>query len=235
MLRKINTHVPGRVRSALLVMLLCSCLCTAAACADAMDTPLHWAVPMDMAGVPNLHKVDDGLFRSGQPTREGMKRIEAMGVRTVVNLRSFHSDRDELEGSTLGYEQIFMKAWHPERSEVVRFLRIVTDPRRTPVLVHCWHGADRTGTMCAVYRIVVQGWSKEEAIREMTEGGFGFHGIWVNLPKWIEDLNVECLKEEPDTGSEKMKQPAFPGDRPAGSRPGLRTGVGEEHHEMGAE
>lgn len=39
------------------------------------------------------------------------------------------------------------------------------------------HGSDRTGTMCALYRIAVQGWSKEDAIREMTAGGFGFHRI----------------------------------------------------------
>jgi tyrosine-protein phosphatase SIW14 len=36
--------------------------------------------------------------------------------------------------------------------------------------------------MIAVYRIAVQGWSKAEAIREMTEGDFGFHRTWSNLP-----------------------------------------------------
>ena len=89
-----------------------------------------------------------------------------------------------------------MKAWHPEREDAVLFLRIVTDPNRTPVLVHCQYGADRTGTMCAIYRIVVQKWPKEEAIREMTEGGFGFHEVWSNLPTWIDELDVEALRKE---------------------------------------
>jgi hypothetical protein len=89
-----------------------------------------------------------------------------------------------------------MKPWHPEAEEVVRFLKIVTDPRRTPVLVHCQHGADRTGTMIAVYRIAVQGWSKAEAIREMTLGGFGYHPIWSLLPIWVQALDIDRIKAQ---------------------------------------
>lgn len=158
-----------------------------AAADDAVtNRPASWARPMTVSGVPNLHKVSDGLYRSAQPTAEGMRNLEAMGIRTIVNLRSFHSDSDDLEGSGLGHEHIWMKAWHPEEKEAVRFLQIATDTNRQPVLVHCQHGADRTGTMCALYRIVVQGWSREEAVREMREGGFGFHEVWSNLPKWID-------------------------------------------------
>jgi len=62
------------------------------------------------------------------------------------------------------------------------------------VLVHCLHGADRTGTMCAVYRMVVEGWSKEDAIKELTEGGYGFHEVWENMKKWLDTVNVEELR-----------------------------------------
>jgi protein tyrosine phosphatase (PTP) superfamily phosphohydrolase (DUF442 family) len=41
-----------------------------------------------------------------------------------------------------------MKAWHPEEKEIVKFLKTVTDKTKTPVFVHCQHGADRTGLMC---------------------------------------------------------------------------------------
>ena len=160
------------------------------------ERPESWASPIVLDGVPNLHKVSDVLYRSAQPTNDGMKGIERLGVKTVLNLRSFHSDRDELKGTNLAYQHIYMKAWHPERKEVVKFLRTVLDPKQTPVLVHCQHGADRTGTMCAIYRVVAQKWTKEEALREMTKGGFGFHEVWQNLPKWIEDIDVEELVEE---------------------------------------
>lgn len=79
---------------------------------------------------------------------------------------------------------------------VIRFLKIVKNSKRTPVLVHCQHGSDRTGTMCAIYRIVFQGWSKEKAIQEMTQGNYGFHKIWVNLPKWIEALDIKQIKKD---------------------------------------
>jgi len=109
---------------------------------------------------------------------------------------SFHSDRDKIGDTTLAYEHIHMKAWHPEEKEVVRFLRIVATPGRTPVLVHCQHGAKRTGALCAIYRIAVEGWSKEEAITEMVAGGFGYHDTWINLPRWIRTLDIDQVRDE---------------------------------------
>lgn len=158
--------------------------------------PESWAQRVEVKGVPNLFKVCDSLYRSAQPTAEGMRNLKTRGIVTVVNLRSFHSDRDEIGTTGLRYEPIYMKAWHPERKEAVRFLQIATDAKRTPVLVHCQHGADRTGTLTAIYRIAVQGWSKEDAIREMTDGGFGFHEVWINLPAWIQDLDVDLIRQE---------------------------------------
>lgn len=170
---------------------------------DSQETTV-WASPVNLAGVPNLHKVSDDLYRSAQPSTQGMLNLKQMGIETVVNLRSYHSDRDEIGDTGLGYEHIYMKAWHPERKEVVRLLQIVTNPKRTPVLVHCQHGSDRTGAMCAMYRIAVQGWTKEEAIQEMTKGGFGFHEIWKNLPNWIMELDIESIKK--DAGIKPSKE-----------------------------
>lgn len=163
---------------------------------SAEDRPQRWAQPMELIGVPNLFKVSDSLYRSAQPTAAGMQKLRSMGIVTIVNLRSFHSDRDEIGNTGLAYEHIYMKAWHPERKEVVRFLQIVSDPKRAPVLLHCQHGADRTGTMVAIYRIAVEGWSKEDAIREMTDGGFGFNKIWVNLPDWIQSLDIDAIRKD---------------------------------------
>ena len=159
------------------------------------NCPPHWAQPIQMKGVPNLYKVSDTLYRSAQPSAEGMRNLRAIGVETIVNLRSFHSDRHEIGDTGLAYEHIYMKAWHPEEDDAVRFLQIVANPRRDPVLVHCQHGADRTGTMCALYRVAVQGWSKKEAVEEMSQGEFGFHGIWDNLIQWINALDVERIKK----------------------------------------
>jgi protein tyrosine/serine phosphatase len=154
----------------------------------------NWADPLELAGVENFHKVSEHLYRGAQPTAEGMGQLQKLGIKTVVNLRSFHSDRDEIGDANLGYEHITMKPWHAEDKEVVRFLKIVSDANRVPVFVHCQRGADRTGTMCAIYRVAVQGWSKTEAIEEMTKGGFGFYEGWENIIEYILELDVEAMK-----------------------------------------
>ena len=48
--------------------------------------------------------------------------------------------------------------------------------------------------MCAIYRIATEGWSKDEAIEEMTKGGFGYHSIWKNLVDYVRELDVDKIK-----------------------------------------
>jgi tyrosine-protein phosphatase SIW14 len=159
-------------------------------------TRAKWAQRLQLPGLPNLHKVSDDLYRGAQPTAEGMKELEKLGVKTVVNLRSIASDREELKGTELAYEHIKTTALNLQSKDVVRFLQIVSDSNNTPVFVHCRHGADRTGTMCAVYRIVAEGWSKDKAIEEMTKGGFGFHSVWQNLPDYISKVDIDEIKRK---------------------------------------
>jgi protein tyrosine phosphatase (PTP) superfamily phosphohydrolase (DUF442 family) len=155
-----------------------------------------WAKKIEKPGLPNLHQAAPGLYRGAQPTAEGMRELEKMGVKTVIDLRMLHSDRDEIGRAKLAYVQIPMTTLCPSEDDMVRFLRIVGDKNRGPVFVHCQHGADRTGTMCAVYRLAVCGWTKQEAVREMTQGGFGFHPIWQNLVWYVEALDVEAVKKK---------------------------------------
>lgn len=153
-----------------------------------------WAVPIERPGLPNLHQVTPTIYRSAQPSDSGFVELERMGVRTVLSLRAFHADIFPI-GSSLPRERISFKSWHPEAEDIERFFRCVMDPSRHPVLVHCQHGADRTGMMLALYRIAVQGWSKDDAIREMVQGGYGFHSIWTNLVEYVRAADVEELQE----------------------------------------
>ena len=151
----------------------------------AAERPVAWAVPMERAGLPNLHRVDAKLYRSAQPTAEGMTNLVALGVKTVVNLRDNHSDSDEIGGLPLAAKRIEIATWNPKVEQVKAFLAIMDDTNAVPVLVHCQHGADRTGTMCALYRILRQDWKVEDAITEMKDGGYGYHSIWFHLPRFI--------------------------------------------------
>jgi len=129
-----------------------------------------------------------------------------MGVKTVVKLRAFSSDRKIIGDTGIAYERIYMKPWHIEDEDVIRFLQIATDPARTPVFVHCKRGADRTGLVCAVYRMVVCKWPREKAVRETTEGGFGFAKKWKNIVKYLEHLNVEEIKRRAGIADENNQR-----------------------------
>jgi protein tyrosine/serine phosphatase len=199
-------------RAAILSLAASAVISLAAACAEPAEPKAatvresapgardpRWAVPLSEPGLPNLHRIDAGLYRGAQPDEEGFSRLRAMGVRTVVNLRSMHSDRDEIRAAGLPedafrYVSIPMAAWAVEDEHVIAFLKVANDPASRPVFFHCQHGADRTGTMAAAYRVAVEGWSREDASREMTEGGYGFHGVWVNLLEYMNALDVERLR-----------------------------------------
>ena len=152
-----------------------------------------WSKELELNGAKNFRKVSDNLYRSAQPSKEGMESLKELGIRTIINLRSFHSDRSKIGLTGLAYEHIYTKTWNVEEKEIVRFLQIVSDPNRTPALVHCMQGVDRTGTMCALYRIIIEGWDQDEALAEMR--AIGHNEVWKNLPKLIKKLDIEKIKK----------------------------------------
>jgi protein tyrosine/serine phosphatase len=68
---------------------------------------------------------------------------------------------------------------------VRKALSVMTDPANQPVFLHCSRGVDRVGVVVAVYRMEVDGWSKEEAEAEMD--ALGFHTIWYRLKKTVKE------------------------------------------------
>ena len=80
--------------------------------------PTSWGTPIPMQGVGGFHKITDYLYRSEQPTEEGMKNLEKMGIKTVINLRVFYSDVDKIEKTRLRIEDVSVKPWHIEDEDV---------------------------------------------------------------------------------------------------------------------
>lgn len=125
------------------------------------------------------------LYRGGQPEKRGVRELQKLGVRTVVSLRRSKQDESLLRGSGIDCVSIPMSAFFPKREGFRRFLEIVSDPNRVPVFVHCRYGSDRTGAAVALYRVQVQKWRPQEAIREMVDGGYGFHPIHGHLKRFV--------------------------------------------------
>ncbi len=183
---------------AAVVLLVSGCACKTTTMIA--PRPENWATQMkNTCNVPNFYKINDNIYRSAQPTEEGMKQLcDVMKIKTVINLRSFHSDNYEKICSTaLPDERLHVKAWHPEDEDVIKVMKILSHRENGPFLIHCQAGADRTGLMSAMYRILCQKeWTKAEAIDEMVNGGYGFHPWWRRtIIKYIEDLTEKRIKE----------------------------------------
>lgn len=157
----------------------------------------------------NLYRVDDLLFRSEQLDVADIPLIKANNIDAIINLRFFDRNDDAklLEHELLNdivnqtsldlYNQP-LKSWYVTPSEIAQALGTIKglQAQNKSVLVHCYHGADRTGLIIAMYRIIEQEWSIAHAKQEMTAGGFGYHPIWINLENMLNPETVAAVRAE---------------------------------------
>jgi protein tyrosine phosphatase (PTP) superfamily phosphohydrolase (DUF442 family) len=179
-----------------LILLVAAAALTGFSCAGAapLATPPSPTVQVQKSewpGLENSAKVSEDLYRGAQPTKEGFRQLKQMGIKTVINLCYLGTDRDDMKGLGLYYCEIPSVPWNPTDAHMAAFLRVMRERKHLPAFVHCQHGADRTGAAVAVYRIVVQGWSKKDAIGEMDP--FGFHSAWSVLKDYVSKLDVAGL------------------------------------------
>lgn len=157
-----------------------------------------------IAGLSNFARVADGIYRGAQPTKEGFAALKKMGIRTIINLRDWHSDADELKGLGLKYISIPCVASDIRESKIAAFIKAATNPANQPVFIHCQHGSDRTGLMLAVYRVCYQDWPREDAIKEMDI--FGRHKVYPDIPKYIREFNSQETKSKAMSAPEPAAQ-----------------------------
>jgi protein tyrosine/serine phosphatase len=154
----------------------------------------QWALPLALEGVPNLHQITPTLYRSEQPTALGMKNLEKLGIRTVINLRFFNDDAKKVAGTSLRTERVKILTWNVDDAHVVEVMRLLRQAENGPFLIHCQHGADRTGLMSAMYRVLEQGWSVDDALAELTGGGYGYHSVWTNILRYVRSADLDKLR-----------------------------------------
>lgn len=153
-----------------------------------------WANPVATTNLSNFYKIDDKLYRSEQPLQSALQELQSMGIPNVLNLRFFHDNNDEAVGTNLNLFHVRMDPYNVDDATVIRALQTIRHING-PVVVHCWRGADRTGLIVAMYRLLYQNWTKEEAIDELINGGYGFHaGSFPNIVDYIEEVDVEAIR-----------------------------------------
>jgi protein tyrosine/serine phosphatase len=127
--------------------------------------------------IDNFARVNAQYYRGAEPDDDQYARLAALGIKTIVDLRGDDTDVGDqrlAEGSGMKYTHMPMTTHQAPTVEMIRtFLGIVGDPANQPVYVHCVGGRHRTGVMTAVYRMTHDGWTAEQAFKEMKQYKFG--------------------------------------------------------------
>jgi tyrosine-protein phosphatase SIW14 len=133
-------------------------------------------------GIPQFSEVRPGLYRGGQPTAEGMRSLSERGVRTIISLRpanEFPTSDQRVEeqyaranGIEIRRVPVPLFLTEAQVNEAIRLIEAAVGP----VFIHCYYGRERTGVVIGSYRVRVQGWSVDRAIREAESFGIDFRG-----------------------------------------------------------
>ena len=180
---------PGRLLALLLLSI-------AAAFADPgpRERPAHWAVPIINSSFENCYRVSPELYRCEQPGKNDIAALQALGIRSILNLRHYNTDSSAL--ARAGFKLLVQRMEADELTidDLVAGLRQIREAPK-PVMLHCWHGSDRTGSVVAAYRIVFQGWTPADALDELRFGGYGYHEkTFPNIIKLFETLDAAELR-----------------------------------------
>ncbi len=134
---------------------------------------------VEESDVKNFGRVNDHIYRGGQPDDDEYRELAAVGIKTVIDLREDAEDyaRRSTENAGMRYVNLRLNSKRPPTAEESeRFLALVNDQRNWPVFVHCAGGRHRTGVLVAVYRMEMDGWDAKRAYREMKD--FKFYSSW---------------------------------------------------------
>ncbi|MGA9767982.1 MAG: tyrosine-protein phosphatase [Blastocatellia bacterium] len=140
--------------------------------------------------LPNFYKVNERIYRGGQPKAGGVKKLAELGIKTIINLRGAdeltQAEEDEAKTAGLSYFNISMPGLsRPTHEQISRVMEIVGAQESGPVFIHCKRGSDRTGTVVAVYRISHDGWTADQALTEAKR--FGLSWMEFGMKDYVAD------------------------------------------------
>ena len=150
-------------------------------------------------GLPDLRKVNERLYRGGQPTAAGLRNLAQLGVKTVIDLQvtgeSRIREKELVESLGMGYFSLPMgRGLGVDAEQIHATLKLLENSDHGPVYVHCRRGHDRTGAVIACFRIAHEGWSNEKAIQEANACKMNW--LQVSKRRFILDYRKEPSSEE---------------------------------------
>ena len=148
--------------------------------------------------LPNFSQVNTNFYRGAQPTENGVKELAKMGVKTIIDLRGAdeNSEREKIWAQDAGVKFIAVDLgnwFKPKTADIEAIVKQIGAAENQPVFVHCKRGADRTGTVVAVYRIAHDDWTAKQAIAEAKRFDFGWWQFWMKdyINDYYRDFNKQ--------------------------------------------
>jgi len=123
-------------------------------------------------GIPNFGEATPALYRGGQPSHEGFEKLAQIGVHIVVDTGRSQRDKKQIEHLGMRYVSLPWYCPFPKDYVFARFLELIRKNPDKKIFVHCRRGNDRTGMMIAAYRMGAQGWTADQAMKEMHFFGY---------------------------------------------------------------
>lgn len=159
--------------------------------------PATWGQLISKAD--NFYQIADDVFRSEQPSAELLPQLQAHDISIVINLRSRNTDAVIFQQqSNIRLVHIPIHTWAMSREDLLQVMQTIQRAKseNKKVLIHCYHGSDRTGASLAMYRIIFEQWRIEQAVQEMKQGDYGFHVIWKNIDALFTPENVKWIQQQ---------------------------------------
>lgn len=150
--------------------------------------PAAQLIPAPVIHVSNFERVSPTLMRGGAPSSEALQELKAAGVKTIVNLRGegAASQKEARQAREIGleYYNVPMGFSEPNLAKVSSVLDIIRDQSKQPVYIHCLQGADRTGMIVGINRVLQDGWKFDRAYSEMR--GHHFKPFLIPMRKTVQ-------------------------------------------------
>jgi protein tyrosine/serine phosphatase len=140
--------------------------------------------------IKNFGQMDDRFYRGAQPKAEDFRALAALGIKTVIDLRSDPTsyEKGAAEAAGIRYVNIPMSdSEYPKAATIETFLKLVDDPATGKFFVHCAGGRHRTGVMGAIYRFTHSHWNYDQAYAEMKQ--YDFYTRWGHgaMKQYVQD------------------------------------------------
>ena len=150
--------------------------------------------------LPNFHQVHPYLYRGGEPSKEGLRKIKEMGITTIFDLRNpgekAYDEKEAAKEMGIRYISMPMNSKAPTAKQIKRLVDEIDKAKgniveltdsgqaekiakqeaqkatKDAIFVHCAHGSDRTGCMIGIWRVMRDGYDYDTAYKEMRKYWF---------------------------------------------------------------